>query len=180
MLDLTVGSAQVRALEPWRAPEFAEFMRRSGADLYEWLPWEGFEDEAKASQMLTSYAEAAAQDGRRIYGIWVDDTLVGGALFASFNARSGIAEVGVWLANGARGRGIVTGVVAEMVRWCFEERGLHRIEWKCAPGNRPSRAIPTRLGFTHEGTLRQAFDIRGTKVDLELWALLRDDVAVAG
>lgn len=38
MLTHQIGPAQVRDLEPWHADELAEFFRRSGADLYEWLP----------------------------------------------------------------------------------------------------------------------------------------------
>jgi RimJ/RimL family protein N-acetyltransferase len=175
MLSLRVGPAELRALEPWRAPEFAAFMQRSGSSLYEWLPWERFEDVDNARAFLAPFAESAAQDGRRLYGIWLDDELVGGVLFPAFNARSGVAEIGAFLGTEARGRGIVTQAVAAMVRYCFEERGLHRVEWRCAPGNLPSRAVAQRLGFTHEGTLRQVFDIRGRKVDLEMWALLRED-----
>lgn len=175
MLSLRVGPAELRALEPWRAPELAAFMQRSGESLYEWLPWEAFEDVERARAFLVPFAEATAQDGRRIYGIWTNGLLVGGVLFPSFNPRSGVAEIGAFLGAEARGRGIVTQAVSAMARWCFEERGLQRVEWRCAPGNLPSRAVAQRLGFTHEGTLRQCFDIRGTKVDLEMWALLRED-----
>ena len=62
-----------------------------------------------------------------------------------------------------------------MSDWAFVERVLHRVEWRCAPGNEPSRAIPRRLGFTHEGTLRQAWRVREELHDLEVWALLRDE-----
>ena len=90
----------------------------------------------------------------------------------SFNARSATAEVGVLIASVARGRGIVTRAVAAMLDWAFTERGVHRVEWKCAPGNEPSRRMAQRLGFTHEGTLREAFPVRDERQDLEVWALL--------
>ena len=78
----------------------------------------------------------------------------------------------MFLAKDARGQGIVTRTVEAMMDWAFGERDLRRLEWRCAPGNEPSRAIPRRLGFTHEGTLRQAFRVREDFHDLEVWSLL--------
>ena len=95
-----------------------------------------------------------------------------GTLFPSINSRSRIAEAGVFLAAAARGRGIVTRAVAAMLDWAFVERGLHRVEWRCAPGNLASRRVAERLGFTHEGTLREVFPVREERQDLEVWAIL--------
>ena len=175
MLSLDIGPARVRDLEPWHADELAAYFHRSGPDLYEWLPWEHLEAVEAARSFLTSFAEGRAADSRRLFGIWVDDALVGGALFPTFNPRAGTGELGVFLAAPARGQGIVTRTVEAMIAWAFETRGLRRLEWRCAPGNEPSRAIPRRLGFTHEGTLRQVFRVRERYDDLEVWALLRGD-----
>lgn len=98
-----------------------------------------------------------------------------GTLFPSINARTGTAELGVFLATEARGQGTVTRTVEAMIQWAFGERNLRRLEWRCAPGNEPSRAIPQRLGFTHEGTLRQVFKVREEFHDLEVWSLLRTE-----
>ena len=172
MLSLQIDNARIADLEPWHAEQLAALMRTHGADVYDWLPWEGFEQVEAARGFLEGFAKSRGETGRRIYGIWVGDELVGATLFPSFNARSGTAEVGVLIASVARGRGIVTRVVAAMLDWAFTERGVHRVEWKCAPGNEPSRRMAQRLGFTHEGTLREAFPVREERQDLEVWALL--------
>jgi RimJ/RimL family protein N-acetyltransferase len=171
VLSLPIDDATLTDLEPWHAEELATLMRTHGADFYEWLPWEGFEQVDAARTFLEGFAKSRA-DGRRIYGIRVDGELVGVTLFPSFNARSRTAEVGVLLAAPWRGRGIVTRAVAAMLDWAFTERGVHRVEWKCAPGNEPSRRVARRLGFTHEGTLREAFPVRDVRQDLEVWSLL--------
>ncbi|GCD89008.1 N-acetyltransferase [Nocardioides sp. LS1] len=170
-----IDPAELRDLEPWHAEELAAFFRRSGTDLYDWLPWEHFESSEATKGFLESFSRGRADDTRRLFGIWLDDVLVGGTLFPSINLRAGTAEIGVFLAREARGQGIVTRAVESMVDWAFGERGLRRVEWRCSPGNLPSRAIPQRLGFTHEGTLRQAFPVREDFHDLEVWALLRDE-----
>lgn len=175
MLTRQIGPAEVRDLEPWHADEVAAFFQRCGADLYEWLPWEHFESVDVVRGLLQGYAEGRAVDRKRLYGLWIDGRLVGGTMFPVLNAGAGTAEIGVFLAKEARGQGIVTRTVEAMIEWAFAERGLRRLEWRCAPGNVPSRAIPQRLGFTHEGTLRQAFQVRETFQDLEVWSLLRDE-----
>lgn len=43
-----------------------------------------------------------------------------------------------------------------MMRRAFDELGYRRYEWKCDDRNLPSRAAAARLGFTYEGTFRQA------------------------
>jgi RimJ/RimL family protein N-acetyltransferase len=159
-------------LEPWHAEHLAELFRAHGADFYDWLPWEGFEDVEGARGFIDGFTRGRGEGNRRLYGIWVDDELVGGTLFPSINARSRIAEAGVFLAASARGRGIVTRAVAAMLDWAFTERGLHRVEWRCAPGNLASRRVAERLGFTHEGTLREVFPVRDERQDLEVWAIL--------
>lgn len=180
MLSQTIGPAQLRDLEPWHAEELAAYFRRSGPDLYEWLPWERYESAESTAPFLTSFAEGRGADTRRLYGLWIDETLVGGTLFPSINTRSGTAEIGVFLAKEARGQGIVTRAVEAMLDWAFTDRGLRRVEWRCAPGNEPSRAIPRRLGFQHEGTLRQVFQVRDDYQDLEVWALLREEWRATG
>lgn len=175
MLNRRIGPVEVRDLEPWHAEELAEFFRRSGADLYEWLPWESFESAEATLPFLTRFAEGRGADNRRLFGLWLDGTLVGGTLFPTINARAGTAELGVFLAREARGQGVVTQTVEAMIAWAFETRGLRRLEWRCSPGNAASRAIPQRLGFTHEGTLRQVFQVREDLHDLEVWSLLRHE-----
>ena len=175
MLNRLIGPVEVRDLEPWHAEELAEFFRRSGPDLYDWLPWEHFESAEATLPFLTRFAEGRGTDTRRLFGLWLDGSLVGGTLFPTINARAGTAELGVFLAREARGQGIVTQTVEAMITWAFDTRGLRRLEWRCAPDNAPSRAIPQRLGFTHEGTLRQVFQVRDDLHDLEVWSLLRHE-----
>jgi RimJ/RimL family protein N-acetyltransferase len=52
-----------------------------------------------------------------------------------------------------------------MMRRAFDELGYRRYEWKCDSHNMPSRAAAARLGFTYEGTFRQAMTVRGRNRD---------------
>ncbi|WP_245607270.1 GNAT family N-acetyltransferase [Pseudonocardia spinosispora] len=68
--------------------------------------------------------------------------------------------------------------------YAFDELGYRRFEWKCDDLNAPSRAAAERLGFTYEGTFRQAVVVRGRNRDTAWysmtdgeWPLLRDRLA---
>ncbi|MFF4260372.1 GNAT family N-acetyltransferase [Streptomyces sp. NPDC001663] len=167
--------AELRVLEPWRAEEFYEFVVRSGSHLAPWMPWATDIDEpAKAAQWLQGYADDQARDGRRVYGIWLDDLLVGGAGFATFDARTGNCSLGAWLAPEARGRGLVTRATRLMTEWALDARGMSRVEWSAATGNTPSLAVAKRLGMEREGVLRSALSLGGVRHDVEVWSLVAD------
>lgn len=165
--------AELRALEPWQAAEFAAYVERVRPHLAPWLPWATTVtgvDEARA--FLQRYAERQARDEGRIYGIWVGGRLEGGLLFRTFDAANGECEIGVWISPEAGGRGLVTRAARHLIGWAFRDRGMGRVEWYCVPHNAPSIATAERLGMTHEGTLRQAFLFHGERQDAQVWSLL--------
>ncbi|QKW39188.1 GNAT family N-acetyltransferase [Actinomadura sp. NAK00032] len=179
MFALTLADgAELRPLEPWQAAEFAEHARAVRADIEDYIPWaRTVVDEVTARTLLQAYAEKQAADRGRIYGIWVDGVLQGGTVFRTFDAGQGTCEAGVWLAAGARGRGLITTAVRHMIDWAFGVRGLHRVEWLCDPRNTASAAVAKRLGMTCEGVHRQAFLLDGERRDVEVWAVLADEWA---
>ena len=68
----------------------------------------------------------------------------------------------------------MTEVVKELIKMAKEDLSLQKIDIRCATGNSKSRAIPERLGFKHEGTLRRAEKLYDRWVDHEVYALLID------
>ncbi|MFC4335639.1 GNAT family N-acetyltransferase [Salininema proteolyticum] len=169
-------NAVLRPLEPWRAEEFLENMDRSRDHI---SPWVGATfpastlDEARA--VLQRYADGAAKDRQRIYGIWLDGVLVGGTMFVSFDAADGVCEVGVWLQPDAEGQGLVTMAVEKLLEWAFEVRGLVRAEWRTIPENGPSVAVAERLEMRREGLLRQLTPRGGGRADEAIYAILADE-----
>ena len=86
-----------------------------------------------------------------------------------------IGEIGYWLDKAYTGRGIMTRACNYVIRQAFEEWLLNRVEIWCGVENTPSRAIPERLGFTREGTLRQAYWVNGAPMDVVVYAKLKDE-----
>ncbi|HET6211539.1 MAG TPA: GNAT family protein [Micromonosporaceae bacterium] len=165
--------AQLRPLEPWQAAEFLANVEHSRPHIAPWVPLAGrVVDLDSARKLLQQYADSQAADTGRLYGIWLDGTLVGCALFRVFDTREGVCEVGVWIAPEAQGRGLVTRAVRHMVDWAIRVRGMSRVEWCNVPTNVRSRAVVQRLGFTLDGVLRSVFELGGVRQDLEVWSML--------
>lgn len=101
------------------------------------------EDVDGARGTLRRYAERQAADGARLYGIWLDGTLVGGVMFTDFSTASGSCEVGCWLEPAAEGHGVVTEACQTLLDWAFVTRGLHRAEWHCRPTTSGARPWPS-------------------------------------
>jgi ribosomal-protein-serine acetyltransferase len=169
-------SAQLRPLEPWQAGEFLAHIDRARATVDPWIPWAARStDLESATQTLQRYADLAARDAGRLYGIWLDDVLVGGTMFVGFDTGAGKCEVGCWLEPAGTGRGLITKAVRLLVDWAINRRGLYRIEWKCRPDNTASINVAKRLGMRLEGTLRGEYLYQGVRHDTQVWALIAPD-----
>lgn len=93
------------------------------------------------------------------------------------------ASVGYWIDERCAGRGFVPEGVALILRYGFENLGLHRIEAAIVPRNRASRRVAEKLGLREEGTSVGYLQIAGVYedhvryaiTDAE-WAARRDEI----
>ncbi|MEV4557479.1 GNAT family protein [Kitasatospora sp. NPDC049285] len=165
--------AELRPLEPWQATEFLEHMDRARANTDPWIPWATRSTDLESARAtLQKFADKQSADSGRLYGIWLEGTLVGGVMFVSFDAGSGVCEIGVWTEPAAEGRGLITAAVRHLLDYALVERGLHRAEWWNTAENLRSRAVAQRVGMTLEGTLREYTEHLGRRRDMEIWSLL--------
>ncbi|MGW4224481.1 GNAT family N-acetyltransferase [Streptomyces bauhiniae] len=172
---------RLRPLEPWQAPEFLAHIDRARPTVDPWIPWASLStDLASATATLQRYADRQAEDSGRIYGIWLDGTLVGGVMFTRFDKDAGTCEIGCWLEAAGEGHGLVTRACRLLIDWAFTERGMSRVEWWVAAGNTRSIAAARRLGMTHEGTLRRRYPHRGVRQDSEVWSVLAEEWPALG
>ncbi|OWA36583.1 GNAT family N-acetyltransferase [Saccharibacillus sp. O16] len=59
-----------------------------------------------------------------------------------------------------------------LAQYVFEQLHYRRYEWKCDDLNIPSRKAALRLGFTYEGTFRQALVYKGRNRDTAWFSML--------
>ena len=75
-----------------------------------------------------------------------------------------------------RGKGLATEAVQLLVRYLFESKRVNRIRLVIHPANLASRRLAERCKFQHEGTARGAWYHEGKHQDVEIYAILHDDV----
>lgn len=68
-----------------------------------------------------------------------------------------------------------TEAMALVAGYVFDELGYRRYEWKCDALNAPSRRAAERLGFSYEGTFRQATVYKGRNRDTAWFAMTDGD-----
>ncbi|MFI0904351.1 GNAT family N-acetyltransferase [Streptomyces sioyaensis] len=172
-ISLGADGAELRPLEPWHAEEYLAHIDRGREYIGRYIALaERATDLTSARAFLQSYADKAAADSGRLYGIWQGGVLVGGVLFRTFDAASGTCEVGCWLEGAAAGRGLITRAIRLLIDWAVDERGIHRVEWIAAASNTASINVAKRLGMVRDGVLRESNLYRGVRHDMEIWSVL--------
>jgi RimJ/RimL family protein N-acetyltransferase len=86
-------------------------------------------------------------------------------------------EIGYRLfGKGHWGKGATTDALRVLTRYLFETRNINRIRLCIDTDNKGSRRVAEKNGYKHEGTQRGAFYHRGRHHDMELYAILKDEV----
>ncbi len=96
-----------------------------------------------------------------------------GFMWVSNENRS--AEVGYSLSRAHWNKGYMTEAVAAVVDFGFRELHLNRIEAQYECDNPASGRVMEHIGMRHEGTLRERLYNKTRYVDVELYAILREE-----
>jgi RimJ/RimL family protein N-acetyltransferase len=103
-----------------------------------------------------------------------------GGLLGSIGVRflgDGIAEVGYWVANEARGRGVATRALVLVAAWVFDDHGVRRLQLRADTENAASQRVAEKAGFVREGVLRSALELKGQWRDVVMYSLVREDLS---
>lgn len=149
--------------------------------LRQWLPWV---DATRTADDTKTYIRESmghnTSGARLITFIMAGERLVGSVSVVKFNRDNKSCEIGYWLHRDFQGRGIMTRACACLIDHLFKTKDLNRIEILVATGNPNSQAVPVRLGFRQEGTLREALLLHGQFKDLALYGLIKKEWALSG
>jgi ribosomal-protein-serine acetyltransferase len=175
MVRLVVGDEiAIRLHEQSNVEELYALIERNRSYLKEWMPWadQGSEESSEfVKRALQDFATGEACEA----GIWYQERLVGSIGLHARNSMFRKMEMGYWISEESQGKGIVTRSCLTMMGFAFDELKLNRVEIQVAVGNDRSSAIPERLGFTREGTLRKMGWHAGEHVDLVVYGMLAEE-----
>jgi ribosomal-protein-serine acetyltransferase len=167
---------QLRLHEARYAEEFLALIERNRAHIREWQAWVGYESSLEDIRIYTrNMLMQFADKGIIQTGIWHQSRLVGAIGYPHLDWEDHKVEIGYWIDAGMQGRGIVTKACRTLVTYAFEQYNLNKVEIHCATGNTRSRAVPERLGFTQEGTIRQAEWLNDHYVDMVIYGMLASE-----
>ncbi len=150
-----------------------EIIDKDRKHLREWLAWVDKTTSATdiENNIIERIAKFEKKEAASFYakyeGKWIAS--VG---FISINDKDKQGEIGYWLSSEFEGRGLMTECVRTSIKYGFKELGLHRIVIRCRSLNIKNSAIPKRLGFTLDGTLREDHKSEDSYDDTLIWSLL--------
>lgn len=130
-------------------------IERDRPSLREWLPWLDEERSVEDARAYIRAVQAQDADHQGFHcAIWAGGEIAGSIGYHNLDWANRKVELGYWLGSAYQGRGIVTRACRALITYAFEHLGLHKVEIRCATGNRRSRAVAERLGFVREGVIR--------------------------
>ncbi len=100
------------------------------------------------------------------------DKPVGACGMNAYQPEHEKAEIGYWLLPDHWKLGIMPEVIPVMIAHLFSHWKLHRLEAVIEAGNEASCRLSEKLGFTYEGTLREAEIKDGKHISLMIYSLL--------
>lgn len=153
-----------------------ELTDQSRDHLRTWLPWvDHTRSEEDTNVFIRSSLKKFADNNGLDAGIWHKGRIAGVIGFHFINWSNRSTSIGYWLGKDFQGLGLMTKATKAMVDYAINNLNLNRVEIRAAVENHKSRAIPERLGFQNEGTLRQCEWLYDHYVDHVVYSMLKED-----
>ena len=167
---------QLRLLRLSDAASLFALVVANRAYLKQWLSWLNTTQTLDDTRHFIRLTRERAQDNQGFAAaIIYHKAIVGVVGLNGINWRDRKSSIGYWLAESHQGKGLVTTSCKAVLAHAFDVLALNRITILCASQNVRSQAVPRRLGFVHEGQLRQAQWVYDHFVDHEIFSLLRHE-----
>lgn len=175
---LAVPTTPIVSLRP-RTDDDLDLLFEIAADLDTWE-----ERNPQAPRPLTrdrfeaALARAAETEDRASavsFVVDVDGTAAGVASLFDFDLFARHAEAGISLQQRARGRGIGTAAIVQLVQFGFVRHNLRRIHLQAIASNTAAIRAYEKAGFVLEGRQREHAWVRGTYEDIVRMGILCSD-----
>ena len=113
------------------------------------------------------------------WGIVLKSTgrVVGTIGYMAYSEENSTVEIGYSLARALWNQGLMTEALHAVLAFSFERMRIHRVEAQHDAANPASGMVMSKCGMTHEGRLRGRVYNKGRFVDVELYAMVREDWA---
>lgn len=165
----------IRGWRPGDAGMLKEAIDSSLPELVQWMPWAATEPSPLESiaERIDKFRRAFDEGRDWTYGVFdAAETRVIGGSGLHRRAEPRRLEIGYWIRSSDTGRGLATEAAAALAAAAFRLHDVDAVEIRCDPRNAASAAIPRRLGFRHQQTLREEGTAPdGSPRDTMVWLL---------
>jgi RimJ/RimL family protein N-acetyltransferase len=181
----------LRCWDPADAPLLKAAIDASLDHLRPWMPWAADEPQPLQTKVgLLRRFRGEFDLGRDfVYGIFcrgegevlvVDSMTLRGGAGLHTRLGEGALEIGYWIHAAHINQGLATETAAALTKVAFQVHGVDRVEIHCDPANLRSAAVPRKLGYLHEATLRRrARTADGKPRDTMVWTLFAQAYAAS-
>ncbi len=166
---------ELRCWQPGDAARLKASIDDNLEHLRPWMPWAQDEPtpvEDKV-QLLRRFRSNFDRDEDFAYGLFSrsQDQVVGGAGLHRRQGPGGL-EIGYWIDRHHLRQGLATEAALALTRVAFELHQVDRVEIRVDPANVASAAVPKKLGFQLEATLRRRLGLPGQKLrDCQIYTM---------
>ena len=131
----------------------------------------------QADQYIIAADEGLARGDNLRLGIEVaaGGQLIGQITLHGFSQQNRRCDVGYALGRAHWGHGYLGEALAAMLDHGFSELDLNRVEADIDPRNAASAKALERMGFRHEGLMRERWIVAGEMCDTAFYGLLKSD-----
>ena len=158
------------------------------ADNQHWLaPWEasvapGYPPEdMELEAFIRRSARLVRQRRYYPFAVYADEQLVGQVTIGDIAlGASHSGNLGYWVAEAYRGRGVITAAVAMVLDLCLGAPYLHRVEINIRPENKVSLRVVQKLGLRFEGRKQNFYCIAGSWADHLGYAATAEEIPAGG
>jgi RimJ/RimL family protein N-acetyltransferase len=168
----------IRCWDPKDASLLQQAFEASVEHLKPWMPWAHGEPEDLEGRVRRMRAYRAKFDLGQDYYYGIlnrEETEVLGACGLHIREGEDNRHIGYWIHAEHTNKGLATECAAALTKIAFEIDGVDRVEIHCDPRNVYSAAIPAKLGYTHEATLRRRRPFFDERTDVMIWTLFADE-----
>lgn len=172
----------IRCWDPGDAVLLKEAVDASLDHLRPWMPWAHDDPQplAETVGLLRRFRGRFDLGEDFVYGLFdrAESEVVGGS---GLHTRVGddAHEIGYWIRASRVGLGLATEATAALTRVAFAVARVDRVEIRVDPANEASLAVPRKLGFVEEATLRRRLPVAGAAAlrrDAVVFTLFADEV----
>jgi RimJ/RimL family protein N-acetyltransferase len=119
------------------------------------------------------YAQYFSQAEHKLFAVYADKTLIGYGTLEHIDTTHRSCEIGIVIGNSDYwNKGVGASVVRRLTTLALTQYDLHRVYAVIQGGNIASRRCFEKVGFQHEGRLREARYVHGAFINLHYYAIL--------